>query len=102
MFSYSALDNLKSYVIHSATVTEVEVDVLTGEQLVRIINQLHFASKRENKLALFQIRRVDILEDVGQSISPLIDIGQIEGAFLMGVGWWTTEKVTVTSFLNNK
>lgn len=56
--------------------SEVEVDVLTG---------------------VYQITRVDILEDTGSSTSPLIDIGQIEGAFIMGVGLWTTEETIFTS-----
>lgn len=69
---YTSKDSLKGYVIHGATVSEVEVDVLTGEKL---------------------IRRVDLLEDAGQSISPLVDIGQVEGAFVMGIGLWTSEKI---------
>lgn len=36
---------------------------------------------------------MDILEDAGQSLSPLVDIGQVEGAFIMGLGWWLTEEL---------
>ncbi|XP_071107754.1 xanthine dehydrogenase-like [Haliotis cracherodii] len=60
------------YFSYSAAVTEVELDVLTGES---------------------QIRRVDILFDCGESLNPTIDIGQIEGAYLMGVGGFMFEEL---------
>ncbi|XP_046441655.1 indole-3-acetaldehyde oxidase-like isoform X1 [Daphnia pulex] len=69
---YSPKDDLTGYVIRGATVSEVEIDVLTGEKM---------------------IRRVDILEDAGLSINPLLDIGQVEGGFIMGLGLWTSEKM---------
>lgn len=51
--------------------------------------------KAYEKIILFfwQIIRADIIEDAGDSLSPLIDIGQIEGAFIMGLGWWLTEEL---------
>ncbi|XP_046360648.2 indole-3-acetaldehyde oxidase-like isoform X2 [Haliotis rufescens] len=61
-----------NYNIYGATCTEVEVDVLTGEN---------------------QINRVDILYDCGESMNPEIDIGQAEGAFVMGLGYWMTEQM---------
>ncbi|XP_067671800.1 xanthine dehydrogenase/oxidase-like [Haliotis asinina] len=64
------------YFSYSAAVTEVELDVLTGES---------------------QIRRVDILFDCGESLNPTIDIGQIEGAYLMGVGGFMFEEVKYDS-----
>jgi xanthine dehydrogenase/oxidase len=57
---------------YSACCSEVEIDVLTGES---------------------NILRSDILYDIGKSLNPAIDIGQIEGAFVMGVGNVLTEKV---------
>ena len=60
------------YYAWGAAVSEVEVDLFTGA---------------------FQIRRVDILEDVGSSVSPSIDRGQIEGGFMQGLGWLTIEEL---------
>lgn len=64
--------DMKNYVIYGLALTEVEVDMLTGQTLVK---------------------RVDILEDTGESLSPYIDIGQIEGAFVMCLGYWLTEQL---------
>ena len=65
-------EEIKSHSVYGATVSEVEIDVLTGQHL---------------------IRRVDILADTGISLSPQIDIGQVEGAFVMGAGYWTSEEL---------
>ncbi|ELU04404.1 hypothetical protein CAPTEDRAFT_219969 [Capitella teleta] len=59
------------YFTNGAMCSEVEVDLLTGTYLVR---------------------RIDIVMDVGQSLNPAIDVGQIEGAFVQGMGWHTTEE----------
>jgi xanthine dehydrogenase large subunit len=61
------------YFCYGAAVSEVMIDTLTGE----------------NKLL-----KVDILQDVGNSINPSIDIGQIEGGFVQGLGWLTSEEVS--------
>jgi len=60
------------YFAYGAAVTEVEVDGFTGEH---------------------RVRRVDILEDVGESVAPLIDRGQVEGGFIQGLGWLTLEEL---------
>ncbi|MFI6938025.1 xanthine dehydrogenase molybdopterin binding subunit [Streptomyces sp. NPDC050418] len=58
------------YFSYGAAATEVEVDGFTGT---------------------YRIRRVDIVHDVGDSLSPMIDIGQVEGGFVQGAGWLTLE-----------
>ena len=60
------------YFAFGAAVSEVEVDRFTGA---------------------YRLVRVDILEDVGDSISPIIDRGQIEGGFIQGAGWLTIEEL---------
>ncbi|XP_034664113.1 xanthine dehydrogenase/oxidase [Drosophila subobscura] len=64
------LGDIPNYGIFGLSLCELELDILTGSQL---------------------IRRVDILEDAGESISPNIDVGQVEGAFVMGLGYYLTE-----------
>lgn len=60
------------YFSYGAAVTEVIIDTLTGEN---------------------RILRTDILHDVGRSLNPALDIGQIEGAYVQGAGWLTTEEL---------
>jgi len=61
-----------SYYAYGASVSEVVVDTLTGE---------------------WKLLRADALYDAGQSLNPAIDIGQVEGAFIQGMGWLTTEEL---------
>jgi len=60
------------YFAYGAAVSEVLLDTLTGE---------------------WKLTRADLLHDVGASLNPAIDIGQIEGAFVQGMGWLTTEEL---------
>ena len=60
------------YFAYGAACSEVIVDTLTGE---------------------YRVERVDILHDVGKSLNPAIDMGQIEGGFVQGMGWLTTEEL---------
>ena len=60
------------YFAYGAACTEVAIDTLTGES---------------------RVLKVDILQDAGCSINPAIDIGQIEGGFVQGMGWLTTEQL---------
>ena len=60
------------YFAYGAAVTEVVIDTLTGEN---------------------RILRADLLHDTGTSLNPALDIGQIEGAYVQGAGWLTTEEL---------
>jgi xanthine dehydrogenase large subunit len=60
------------YYSYGASCSEVAVDTLTGE---------------------YRVERVDILHDVGKSLNPALDKGQIEGGFVQGMGWLTTEEL---------
>ena len=60
------------YYAYGASCSEVSVDTLTGE---------------------YRVERTDILHDVGRSLNPVLDKGQVEGAFIQGMGWLTTEEL---------
>ncbi len=60
------------YFAYGAAVSEVVIDTLTGEN---------------------RILRTDILHDTGSSLNPALDIGQVEGAYVQGAGWLTTEEL---------
>jgi xanthine dehydrogenase large subunit len=60
------------YYAYGAAVSEVVIDTLTGEN---------------------RVTRVDILHDVGRPLNPAIDFGQIEGGYIQGLGWLTTEEL---------
>ena len=60
------------YYAYGAACSEVSIDTLTGE---------------------YRVERTDILHDVGRSLNPILDKGQVEGAFIQGMGWLTTEEL---------
>ncbi|MEM9578981.1 MAG: xanthine dehydrogenase molybdopterin binding subunit [Pseudomonadota bacterium] len=60
------------YYAYGAACSEVTIDTLTGE---------------------YRVERADILHDVGRSLNPALDKGQVEGAFIQGMGWLTTEEL---------
>jgi xanthine dehydrogenase large subunit len=60
------------YFAYGAACAEVTIDTLTGE---------------------YQVDRADVLQDVGRSLNPAIDIGQVEGGFVQGYGWLTSEEL---------
>ena len=60
------------YFAYGVAASEVSIDTLTGE---------------------YRVERSDVLHDVGKSLNPAIDKGQVEGGFVQGVGWLTTEEL---------
>ncbi|WP_170429280.1 xanthine dehydrogenase molybdopterin binding subunit [Ruegeria arenilitoris] len=60
------------YYSYGASCSEVTIDTLTGE---------------------YRVERTDLLHDVGRSLNPVLDKGQVEGAFIQGMGWLTTEEL---------
>ena len=60
------------YFANGAAASEVVIDTLTGE---------------------YKLLRTDIIHDVGSSINPAVDIGQVEGGYIQGVGWLTSEEL---------
>ncbi|CAH2233057.1 jg18403 [Pararge aegeria aegeria] len=64
--------DVQNFQIYGIALAEVEIDGLTGE---------------------WQFIRADILEDAGRSVNPEIDVGQVEGGFIMGCGYWTYENL---------
>lgn len=71
-FSNKNIANAYSYCVYGAACSEIELDCLTGAH---------------------KVLRSDIVMDIGDSINPAIDIGQIEGAFVQGYGYFTMEEV---------
>jgi len=63
---------IKLYSIYDVTIAEVEIDLLIDQHI---------------------IKRVDLMEDAGISLNPEIDVDQMEGAFVMGIGYWTSEEL---------
>eukprot|EP00656_Telonema_subtile_P051412 TRINITY_DN6900_c0_g1_i3.p1 TRINITY_DN6900_c0_g1~~TRINITY_DN6900_c0_g1_i3.p1 ORF type:complete len:674 (+),score=212.13 TRINITY_DN6900_c0_g1_i3:82-2103(+) len=71
-YSNGAKDNANAYATYGVAASEVEIDVLTGE---------------------VQLLRTDIVMDLGQALNPDIAIGQLEGGFVMAMGFLLTEEV---------
>ncbi|XP_052742309.1 uncharacterized protein LOC112054760 [Bicyclus anynana] len=69
---YTTIKDIQIYNIYGVALAETEIDVLTGE---------------------YQLRQVDILQDVGRSVNPELDVGQVEGGFTMALGYWTSENL---------
>ncbi|HWW27307.1 MAG TPA: xanthine dehydrogenase molybdopterin binding subunit, partial [Caulobacter sp.] len=64
------------YFAYGAACSEVLIDTLTGEM---------------------KVVRADILHDAGRSLNPAVDLGQIEGGFIQGMGWLTTEELVFSA-----
>lgn len=63
---------MQPYDVYGISFADVEVDLLTGQH---------------------QIQRVDLIVDAGESLSPEVDVGQIEGAYMTGLGYWLMEEM---------
>merc|ERR1711892_268794 len=70
--NHAFVDKLQKYEIFGASCCEVEIDVLTG---------------------VLNIRRLDFVEDTGMTTNPMVDVGQVEGSLIMGLGLWTSEEL---------
>lgn len=75
MYQFRTTD-MPPYNIYGITSCEVEVDMLTG---------------------CYQLNCVHLWEDVGESINPMLDVGQVEGAFVTGLGYWLPEHLVYNS-----
>eukprot|EP01087_Luapelamoeba_hula_P011226 TRINITY_DN3023_c0_g1_i3.p1 TRINITY_DN3023_c0_g1~~TRINITY_DN3023_c0_g1_i3.p1 ORF type:complete len:1326 (+),score=239.00 TRINITY_DN3023_c0_g1_i3:151-4128(+) len=73
---YEADESAFKYFVWGAGATEVEVDLLSGTH---------------------SVLRVDIVQDAGRSLNPAVDMGQSEGAFVQGMGWFTVEDIKFDS-----
>uniref|UniRef100_A0A1B6MU56 Aldehyde oxidase/xanthine dehydrogenase second molybdopterin binding domain-containing protein n=1 Tax=Graphocephala atropunctata TaxID=36148 RepID=A0A1B6MU56_9HEMI len=71
-YMFASVTDKKPYTLFGGVVLEAEIDILTGEH---------------------KVIRVDLLEDCGNTLNPFIDIGQVEGAFVMGLGYFTSEEI---------
>jgi len=71
-FMHTPKDPPKPYDIWGLNAVEAEIDCLTGE---------------------FKVSRCDLIADMGKSLSPEVDVGQAEGAYIMGMGFWTKERL---------
>jgi xanthine dehydrogenase/oxidase len=87
--------NYHLYFTNGAAVSVVEVDCLTGDhEVYRVFHIFYIKQVFINFFFSFdEVLSTDIVMDVGQSLNPTIDVGQIEGAFMQGYGLFTLEEL---------